>query len=136
MNDFIINLFIIAILALPVLFVLLLIFRIIYGLVKNKRKTAIICAVILGSFVLLIVGFMFLFPTEFPYVDRILYGKTKEEVIDIYGEPELNGKERIGYYIGIDNKGIDPSHVEMYYYVCFDENGFVHEIYSGLHPGG
>ncbi|MBQ8614694.1 MAG: hypothetical protein IJ416_10815 [Ruminiclostridium sp.] len=131
-----IDFFIICLLAVPAIIVIILIALIIYGIVKKKRRIAVISSLILVIPAVLIVGYSLVFPTIFPYVDSLIYGKTKAEVIEIYGEPELNGERRIGYYIGVDNRGIDPSYLDLYYYVYFDENGLVDEIYSGVQPGG
>ena len=134
--NIIVDAIIIGMIVVPLLIVISLIVLIIYGAVKKKPKIWITSSLILFVPPIIMGIFMFVFPTEFPYVDRILYGKTKGEVIEIYGEPELNGERIIGYYIGVDNEGIDPSHLDMYYYVCFDGDGVVDEIYSGVQPGG
>lgn len=127
---------IICALAVPIIIVIALISLIIYGVVKKKRKVAVVSSLILVIPTLLIVAYFLAFPTKFPYIDSLLYGKSKAEVIEIYGEPEINSESKIGYYIGKDDGGIDPSHLDMYYYVRFDEDGFAEEIYCGLQPGG
>lgn len=105
---------------------------IIFGFLKRKFGLAIISTLIL----VLPVAFYIAFPTEFPYVNLLLYDKTKEEVIEIYGEPEYDGETIIGYYIGVDNRGLDPTHLDLYYYLEFNDDGNVCRIFEGVQPGG
>lgn len=126
----------IGIIAVPILFVLALIGLIIYGAVKKKRKIAVISASILVFSIAITASYAFLFPTSFPYADPFIYGKSKAEIVRTYGEPEINNERKIGYFIGKENKGIDPSYLDLYYYIYFDESGFAVEINSGVQPGG
>ena len=105
---------------------------IIFGFLKRKFGLAIISTLIL----VLPVAFYIAFPTEFPYVDFLLYDKTKDEVIEIYGEPEYDGETIIGYYIGVDNRGLDPSGMDLYYYLEFNDDGDVCRIFEGVQPSG
>ena len=131
-----VDFFVICLLAVPIIIVITLIALIIYGVVKKKRRIAVISSLILVIPTVLIVGYSLLFPTEFPYADPFIHGKSKEEIVKTYGEPEINGERKIGYFIGKDNRGIDPSYLDLYYYIYFDENGFAVEINSGVQPGG
>ena len=134
----IIDIILICTLALPIIAAVVLISLIIYGLVKKKRKVVIVSSLILIVPVLLTVVWFSLFPTQFPYIDSMLYGKTKEEVIGICGEPEVREGGRIGYYIGDDDGffGIMSSNLPQYYYIDFDENGLADDIYISGPKGG
>ena len=131
-----VDFFVICLLAVPIIIVITLIALIIYGVVKKKRRIAVISSLILVIPTVLIVGYSLLFPTAFPYADPFIYGKSKAEIVRAYGEPKINGERKIGYFIGKDNRGIDPSYLDLYYYIYFDENGFAVEINSGVQPGG
>lgn len=134
----IIDIILICALALPIIATVVLISLIIYGAVKKKRKVVIISSLILIVPVLLTVVWFSLFPTQFPYIDSMLYGKTREEVIGIYGEPEVKEGGRIGYYLGNDNGffGIMSSNLPQYYYIDFGKNGFADDIYVSGPKGG
>lgn len=134
----IIDVVLICALALPIIAAVVLISLIIYGIVKKKRKIVVASSLILIIPILLTVVWFFLFPTQFPYIDSMLYGKTREEVIGIYGEPGIKEGGCIGYYIGNDNGffGIMPSNLPQYYYIDFDENGFADDIYISGPKGG
>ncbi len=134
----IIDVLLICALAVSIIAAIVLITLTIYGIVKKKRKVAIVSSLILIVPVLLTVILFSLFPTQFPYIDSMLYGKTREEIIGIYGEPEVKEGGRIGYYVGDDDGffGIMPSNLPQYYYVHFDENGVADDIYVSGPKGG
>ena len=107
----------------------------IFGYVKHKRKLLIVASVLTVIAVLLEIMFFVLFPTRFPYCDSWIVGKTKDEIVTKYGEPDFNGY-RIGYNVGYGTIGLDAPNVDYYYYVEFDENGYADEIYIASQPGG
>lgn len=64
-----------------------------------------------------------------------------QKTAERYGAPELGGftdgkSGSLGYYIYTDDGPIMPDHLEHYYYVEYDEQGNVTEIYDGTKPGG
>ena len=70
-----------------------------------------------------------LFPTEFPYVDLWVFGKTKEQIIEVYGEPEYNEYQELAY----ETKWM---FMDMFYYVIeFDENGRTYRMYESPYVG-
>ncbi len=90
--------------------------------IKRKRKKQItIFSSLIITTVLLIVSFYIIFPTHFPYVDMWIYGKTREEIQEVYGEPDHVGHGifyDIGFFFG----------ETLYYWIEFDINGKAIEI--------
>lgn len=87
---------------------------------KRKKQIAIFSSLII-TIVLLIISFYIIFPTQFPYVDMWIYGKTREEIQEVYGEPDYVGHGifyDIGFFFG------EP----CYYWIEFDINGKAIEI--------
>lgn len=85
--------------------------------IKRKRKKQItIFSSLIITTVLLIVSFYIIFPTHFPYVDMWIYGKTREEIQEVYGELDHVGHGifyDIGFFLG----------ETCYYWIGFDING-------------
>ncbi len=52
--------------------------------------TVVICSVVA-------VTWFALFLWEYPYVDLWMYGKTQEEIIEVYGEPEHIDYDEMAY---------------------------------------
>lgn len=115
------------------LFPMILLFR----AVKRRRlKRIVVFSVILGLLILLVIGMFVLFPTRFPYCDMWIKGKTREEIISAYGEPDFSS-DKIGYNVGYGTIGFDVYHnSDYYYYIEFDDNGLADEIYVAVQPGG
>lgn len=69
-----------------------------------------------------------IFPTAFPYVDTWVLGKTKEEIIAVYGEPSYDDHDqhKIAYYTRYIM--MDPE----YYVITFDKDGCAIEVKEGL----
>lgn len=109
---------------------------IILGAVTKKRKLVVICSIILVVEILLVTAYCIAFPTCFPYCDLWIIGKSREQIIDVYGEPHDRSGATISYYIGEDSSWIMPSHLPQYYYIVFDENGYACEVYAGGPKGG
>lgn len=109
----------------------------IYGLVKKKYWILIAEAVA----ILCVVLCLYLFPTRFPYADPWIMGKTKEQVVAVYGEPTgYDGEGMISYMIGKDRgvfgTGLMGSNNDIHYYIYFDENGKAYKIQEGCQIGG
>ena len=49
---------------------------------------------------------------------------------------EQKPENSVYYYIYTDNGPIMSDHMKHYYYMEYDENGIVYNIYDGLPPGG
>ena len=62
-------------------------------------------------------------------------------VEDKYGKFDLgkvtdNQKGCVAYYIYTDNGPVMPDHLKHYYYIEYDENGIVYNVYDACQPGG
>lgn len=94
-------------------------------------EAAVICSVAL---------FLFLFPTQFPYVDQWIMGKTKEEIVSVYGQPDgnWNSDGMISYDLGSDRGffGVMSGYDHLYYYIYFDIDGLAHKVLKGGPIGG
>lgn len=116
---------------------LLVLVPLIYGLVKKKYWILIAEAVV----ILCVVLCLYLFPTRFPYADPWIMGKTKEQIVAVYGEPTgYDGERMISYYLGKDRgvlgTGLMDSNNDIHYYIYFDENGEAYKIQEGIQIGG
>ena len=69
------------------------------------------------------------------YDDKWIIGKSKEEVIEKYGEFDLLYLKGHGYFIYKDN-GFFGSGLDMYYCIIFDESNIAIEVYVSRQPGG
>ena len=93
---------------------------------KRKKQITIFSSLIIIT-VLLIISFYIIFPTHFPYVDMWIYGKTREEIQMVYGEPDYDGNG-LSYIVG-------PHILDtLYYCIEFDINGKAVEIYETTTP--
>ena len=112
------------------------------GIIKKRKiKKQIISLSV--SAVLLLVAVLFIgsHSTYYLFNDCRILGNHIQEVPKQYGEPDLgrytNGTSgRFGYYIYTDNGPIMPDHLDHYYYIEYDENGIVTDVYDGCQPGG
>lgn len=103
----------------------------IFGAVKRKKRLVIVCCVII-ALELLFVAYKIVFPTSYPYVDRWIIGKTEDEIIAVYGEPDVTHGYRIGYesYKSLLSSGPE------YYYIHFDKNGIANLVEKSGPIGG
>lgn len=116
---------------------LLVLVPLIYGLVKKKHWILIAEAVV----ILCVVLCLYLFPTRFPYADPWIMGKTKAQIVAVYGEPTgYDGEQMISYILGKDRgvlgTGLMDSNNDIHYYIYFDENGEAYKIQEGCQLGG
>lgn len=119
------NIFLYSIMAFVVLVFLV---PLIYGIVKKKYWILISEGIV----ILLIALCCYLFPTEFPYVDPWIIGKTKEEIVAVYGQPDgIDWGSVISYDLGRDSYGQDWN-----YYIHFNENGVAFKVEKGGPIGG
>lgn len=105
---------------------------VVVGYFAKKKSLIWISGSALAFLIIGIVAFFILFPTEFPYVDLWVFGKTKEQIIEVYGEPEYNEYRELAY----ETKWI---FLDMFYYVIeFDEDGRAYKMYESTYvgPGG
>lgn len=111
-----------------VLIALAILIPLIYGTVKKKYWILISEGIV----ILLIVLCCYLFPTQFPYVDPWIIGKTKEEIVAVYGQPDgIDWGSVISYDLGRDSYGQDWN-----YYIHFDENGVAFKVEKSGPVGG
>ena len=102
------------------------------GAVKRRKNLVISCSAIIVVEILLIIAFNLMFPTSYPYVDRWIIGKTEDEIIAVYGEPDVTHGYRIGYesYKSLLSSGPE------YYYIHFDKNGIANLVEKSGPIGG
>ncbi|MBE6649145.1 MAG: hypothetical protein E7614_06465 [Ruminococcaceae bacterium] len=79
--------------------------------------------------------------TYYKYNDWSILQSNIYTVKEKYGEFDLgkitdNQKGTVAYYIYTDNGPIMPDHLMHYYYIEYDENGIVYNVYDGCQPGG
>ena len=110
---------------------------VIYAIVKKKYWVMSIPVVI----ALVVALCVYLFPTRYPYMDPWIMGKTKEQIVAVYGEPTgYDGERMISYILGKDRgvlgTGLMDSNNDIHYYIYFDENGEAYKILEGCQIGG
>ncbi|MGN0682897.1 MAG: hypothetical protein ACI4JY_04385 [Oscillospiraceae bacterium] len=79
--------------------------------------------------------------TYYKYNDWAILQSNIYTIEEKYGEFDLgkvndNQKGRVAYYIYTDNGPIMPDHLKHYYYIEYDENGIVYNVYDECQPGG
>lgn len=100
----------------------------IYGIVKKKYWILISEGIIILSIALC----CYLFPTKYPYVDPWIIGKTREEIVAVYGQPDgIDWGSKISYDLGRDAAGQD-----WQYFIHFDENGIAIKVEKAGPIGG
>ena len=121
-----------------------LIFTVIFAVftAKKKKMSKSVIPLIL-SFALL--GGTLLFvsshPTYYKYSDWAVLGQDIHKVQERYGafdygEIREGQQGEVGYYIYTDNGPIMPDHLPHYYWIWYDEQGVVYEVYDGCAKGG
>ncbi len=121
-------------LALLMLFIVFIVITVIVWIIhfiKHKKKAPL---AIISCLTVLVISFCVIFPTSFPFVDSAIIGKSKDEIIDMYGEgitSELTSGSKMEYFIGVDQifGGLirnDKSH--DYYCIYFDNNDIAKRI--------
>ena len=108
---------------------------------KYKRKSVIISISV--NFVLIAITVLYTIShsTYYKYNDWSILQNSIYEVEEKYGDFDLgqireNQKGSVGYYIYTDNGPIMPDHLDHFYYIEYDENGMVYNVYDGCQPGG
>lgn len=114
----------------------------IYAAAKKKpvRKPLVFLAVS-AALAAVVVLFTNSHGTYIRFDDWWIYRSGAQKTEERYGAPEIGGyvqgkPGRLGYYIYKDNGPIMPDHLRHYYYVEYDGQGNVTEIYDGAQPGG
>lgn len=105
---------------------------------KRKRQTTVLAVS------LIVFGILVLFwashSTFFKYNDWWIVGNNIENVRARYGnfdrESSGNNGGTVGYYIGEDNNWLDPTYADLYYWIEYDAEGTVDEVYVRTLPGG
>lgn len=66
--------------------------------ITHKKKTVIkIATAAMVLCFIVAITWCILFPTAYPYVDLWVLGKTEEQIIEVYGEPEYNDGRGLAY---------------------------------------
>ena len=108
----------------------------IFALVKRQYWILLIESALIACIVL----FVYVFPTRFPYVDQWIVGKTKDEIVSVYGQPDgrWNSEGMISYDLGPDRGflGLMCGYEHLYYYVYFGDNGLAYKVLKGGPIGG
>ncbi len=131
--------FILLVLLLPLIIIAIPVSLMVYGAVRGKKKLVIATSVVTLAIITLGGSFILIFPHHFPYVDSWIIGKSADEIISVYGEPDYHSDGyKMGYVVGTDNGffGIMASNLDEYYYIRFDENGLANDVSIGIQPGG
>ena len=122
---------------LAVVFLLLLLLVPIGFAIWKKKYWIIITEISICAAIILL---FYLFPTRFPYADPLIMGKTRDQIVFVYGEPTgiYDSESCISYDLGKDNGffGLMRSPNHTYYVIHFDENGRACRISETGHPGG
>lgn len=98
---------------------------------RKKEKLIRIAAVVMGLCPTVVIIWYLIFPTAYPYVDLWVLGKTEEEIVEVYGEPDYapehsHGYNEMAYYTRYII--FDPD----YYIITFDENGKAVDVREDL----
>jgi len=92
------------------------------SIARKKKKWAVVSAVIMGLTIVPTITWCILFPTAYPYMDLWVLGKTEEQIVEKYGEPDYGTDQdwqhdEIAYYTRYIF--LDPE----YYVITFNEEG-------------
>ena len=121
-----------------------IIFTVIFVVFTVKKKKLskiavpfILSVVLLGGTLLFVASH----PTYYKYNDWTVLGQDihwiQERYGDFdYGEIREGQRGEVGYYIYTDNGPIMPDHLPHYYWIWYDEQGVVYEVYDGCAKGG
>lgn len=125
-----------------------IIVSVIFFFVKKRKEKSVaapcVSAVLCGIVLVLSILFYMSHSTYYKYNDWFIMNNDIRNVQKRYGDfdwdHEIIDGERgmVGYYV-YTNDGplsIDPDHLDRYYYIRYDENGKVYEVYVGVQIGG
>ena len=98
---------------------------------RKKKKRVLVSAVVMGLCLAATIIWYILFPTAYPYMDLWVLGKTEEQIIAKYGEPDYGSEkawqhDEMAYYTRYII--FDPE----YYVITFDEEGKAIDVREGL----
>lgn len=108
---------------------------------QGKGKGLGIIIGIDSVFVAILVLYWSSHSTYYKYNDWEIIGSSIYSVKESYGEFDLgeiheNKSGRVAYYIYKDTGPILPDSLDHYYYIDYDENGIVYNVFDGCQPGG
>ena len=107
---------------------------------KNKKVLFVLGVVVFLLIVSLSVFAYYRSRVHWKYDDKWIIGKTKEEVVERYGEFGWSYNENTyGYLVYEDGKsfmGLPGSGNEQYYLIVFDDDDIATEVYVLWRPGG
>ena len=105
---------------------------------SEVRKNLFITLTVLAAITLLTI--FLLYETHLIYTIKYdagwIIGSSISDVEERYGEFDLERSGRSAYYIYTDNYGLWPDGSDHYYYMRYDSDGIVYEVYDGCQPGG
>lgn len=111
----------------------------------SKHKKCIIIFVVI-SIVILISALVLFFASHSTYIkynDWWIVGNSVENVRERYGEFDLGKYNENGGtfgYFAYEDDGrhnlLDPSYLDMYYYIKYNSDGIVENVYMASQPGG
>ena len=137
MNGMLVSILYFCAVASLVLITVFLLLRLLLARRKQRSVKAAATALFLSAALL---GFVLLFvcshPTYYKYNDWWVQGRTLSQVEARYGPFDIRRNGVLGYYIYTDNGPIMPDHLPHYYYLEYDDNGIVRNVYEGVAPGG
>ncbi len=67
---------------------------------------------------------------------REKYGDFDRELYGAFNGNYGNHGGTVGYYIGTDENFLDPTHSKMYYWISYDSEKIITEVYINTLPGG
>ena len=110
--------------------------------IKKRNKKAVILSLIIDfSLFVLTVLHVSSHSTYYKYNDWVILQSNIYRIEQKYGKFDLgeikqNQRGTVAYYIYTDNGPIMPDHMEHYYYMEYDENGDIYNVYNACPPGG
>lgn len=108
---------------------------------KKQRNKCIVIAMLIDIIMILtILLYNFSHSTYYKYNDWKILKSNIYSVKEKYGEFDLgeitdSEKGVVAYYIYTDDSPIMPDYLKHYYYIEYDENGIVYNVYDAGQPG-
>ena len=108
---------------------------------KQNNKCIVIAMAMDIMMILTILLYNFSHSTYYKYNDWKILQTNINSIKEKYGEFDLgkitdNEKGVVAYYIYTDNGPIMSDNLKHYYYIEYDENGTVYNVYDAGQPGG
>ena len=105
---------------------------------SEVRRNLFITLAVLAAITLLTI--FLLYETHLIYTIRYdagwIIGRCISDVEERYGKFDLERSGSSAYYIYTDNYGLWSDGLDHYYYMRYDSDGIVYEVYDGCQSGG